>query len=337
MIKEAIIKLADKKDLDFQEMQSAMEEIMTGKVSVDQIVLFLTRLRDKIETPDEITAAAIVMRKFVTKISSTKKIVFDTCGTGGDCKGTFNISTIGAFVVAGCGIAVAKHGNRSVSSKCGSADLLEALGVNISMSKEKIQECLEKIGISFLFAPNLHPAMKHTMPARKQIGTRTIFNILGPLTNPANATHQILGVYDKRLIEPLIIVLKNLGLKRALVVYGLDGLDEITTTGESLVSELKDGIIKSYKILPGQFGLKEATLDDLKGADIKSNRDIAKDILDGQTGPKTDIVLLNAACAIYTADKAKNIEEGLTLAKESINSGKAKEKLELLIEQSRSF
>jgi len=335
MIEEIISKLIEKKDLTFEEMRSAMKQIMTGKVETAQIVSFLTALSSKGETPQEITAAAVVMREFVTKIDTVHNVIFDTCGTGGDCKGTFNISTIVAFVVAGCGIAVAKHGNRSVSSKCGSADLLESLGVNIAMSKEKIQDCLDKIGISFLFAPNLHPAMKYAMPARKQMAKRTIFNILGPLTNPANATHQILGVYDKELIEPLITVLKNLGLRHALVIHGLDGLDEITTTAESLISELKDNNIRSYKISPEEFGIKKAKLDDLKGKDAKSNSDIARDILKGREGAKRDIVLLNAACAIYTADKAKDIKQGLRLAKESIDSGKAKEKLELLIEHSK--
>ena len=335
MILEATEILSKGNNLSAHQMESVMEEIMTGKVATDQIASFLRALKNKTETPEEITGAALVMRKFVTKIITTQKIIFDTCGTGGDCKDTFNISTIVAFVVAGCGITVAKHGNRSVSSKCGSADLLESLGVNIAMNKEKIQECLEKVGISFLFAPNLHPAMKYAMPARREIGTRTIFNILGPLTNPANATHQILGVYDEGLIEPLAIVLKNLGLKHALVVHGLDGLDEITTTGESLVSELKDNNIKSYKILPEDFGIKKARLDELKGADIETNTNIARDILDGSLGPKRDIVLLNAACAIYTADKVKDIKQGLGLAKDSIDSGKARKKLELLIRYSK--
>jgi anthranilate phosphoribosyltransferase len=330
MIKEIIAELVEGKDLSAVQIQSAMEEIMTGSAMPSQTAAFLTALRLKGETAQEISAAAAVMRKFVTRINTTKKPVFDLVGTGGDCSDTFNISTVSAFVVAGCGITVAKHGNRSVSSKCGSADLLEALGVNINMSKEKMEKCLEKAGISFLFAPSLHPAMKYATPVRREIGIRTIFNILGPLTNPAFATHQLLGVYDEKLMEVMAIALKNLGLTHAMVVYGRDGLDEITTTDETLIFELKDGRIDSYKISPEQFGINRARSEELKGRDKQTNASIASEILDAKSGPKTDIVLLNSGCAIYTADKARDIKEGIDLARESIESGRAREKLDLL-------
>lgn len=332
MIEEAILKLNKKINLTAQEMQQVMQEIMTGQVSDDKIATFLAELRLKGETPKEITAAAKVMRKFSVRIKSNEDIILDTCGTGGDKSGTFNISTISAFVVAASGIAVAKHGNRSVSSKCGSADLLEALGVNINISPEAVEQCLAKIGIGFLFAPKLHPAMKYAMPARQKLKTRTIFNILGPLTNPAQAAHQVLGVFDKDLVEPLAEVLKNLGVKHALVVHGLDGLDEVTTTTKTIVCEVKDKKIFSYEIDPLDFGIDKATSEDLRGADIATNVEIARDILAGKKGPERDIVLLNSACAIYAADKAGDIKIALKLAEKSIDSGKAKEKLTLLID-----
>ncbi|MFH1655317.1 MAG: anthranilate phosphoribosyltransferase [Candidatus Omnitrophota bacterium] len=332
MIKIAIEKLLDKINLTGKEMQAVMQEIMTGKVPDSQIVSFLSALKAKGETPEEITAAATVMRKFAVKIKSNRDVVIDTCGTGGDQSGTFNISTISAFVVAGAGISVAKHGNRSVSSKCGSADLLEAIGINIDLLPETVEECLNKIGIGFLFAPKLHPAMKYAMPARHQIASRTIFNILGPLTNPAGARHQVLGVFDKDLVEPLAAVLKNLGAKHALVVYGLDGLDEITTTTNTFVCEVKNQRLNSFEINPEDFGIKKAKAEDLKGADINTNVEISKQILDGKKGAKRDIVVLNAGCAIYASDKAGDVNSGIKLAEESIDSGKAKEKLEQLIE-----
>ncbi|HOX53876.1 MAG: anthranilate phosphoribosyltransferase [Candidatus Omnitrophica bacterium] len=337
MIEEAIIKLSKRINLTGQEMQQVMQEIMTGKVADDKIATFLSELRQKGETPEEITAAATIMRKFAIKIKSNEEIILDTCGTGGDKSGTFNISTISAFVVAASGIAVAKHGNRSVSSKCGSADLLEALGVNINIPPEAVEECLAKIGIGFLFAPKLHPAMKYAMPARQQLKSRTIFNILGPLTNPAQAAHQVLGVFDKDLVEPLAQVLRNLGVKHALVVHGLDGLDEVTTTANTMVCEVKDKKIFSYEINPSDFGIEKASSEDLKGADIQTNVEIAKEVLSGKKGPERDIVLLNSACAIYAADKAGDIKIALKLAEKAIDSGKAKEKLALLIECTRKI
>lgn len=330
MIQEAIDNLSKGKDLTRGQMQEAMEEIMTGKVDTSLIVAFLTGLNKKGETVDELTVAVSVMLRYVTRIHTDKQVVLDTCGTGGDTKGTFNISTAVSFVASGCGIAVAKHGNRSVSSCCGSADILEALGININMNPKDLEKCLDEIGIAFLFAPNLHPAMKYAMPARQQIGTKTIFNLLGPLSNPAGARYQLVGVYDKRWTEILAYVLGNLGTVHALIVHGEDGLDEITTTARTFVSEVYKGKIKNFEITPEDFGFRKAELQDLKGGDVSDNVRILLDILKGKTGPHRDIVLLNAAAAIYTTDKAKSIKEGIELAKESIDSGRALEKLELL-------
>ena len=316
-------------------MQSVMEEIMSGITDTGQIVSFLNALNDKGQTIDEITAAAIVMRRHCVKISSDKKIILDTCGTGGDKKGTFNISTIAAFVVSGCGVSVAKHGNRSVSSSCGSADILEALGVNINMPKEIIEKCLDEIGITFLFAPNMHPAMKYAMPARKQIGKRTIFNIMGPLCNPAGATHQLIGVFEPSLTETLAKVLGNMGINHVLVVHGKDGLDEITTTTQTIISEFRNGVLNSYEITPEDFGFKKARVEDLLGGNISDNVQIMLEVLNGKPGSKTDIVLLNAAAALYAADKVKSIKEGINLASEAIDSGRALKKLALLKEYSR--
>ncbi|UCB57673.1 MAG: anthranilate phosphoribosyltransferase [Candidatus Omnitrophota bacterium] len=332
MIREAISRLAEKKDLSQETMTGAMEEIMSGQASAAQIAAYLLGLRMKGETVDEITCAAQVMRRHVTKIKSRETFLLDTCGTGGDSSGTFNVSTISALVASGAGVKVAKHGNRSVSSKCGSADLLMALGVKIDIAPEKIEKCLEEIGFAFLYAPLLHPAMKYATPVRREMGIRTIFNILGPLTNPASASNQLLGVYDKGLTETLARVLKNLGTKHALVVHGEDGLDEVTTVSKTLISELKDGRIKNYKIKPGQFALSRTSREDLKGGDAAFNAKIAYDILRGKGDMRRSIVLLNAGCAIYAADKAASIKEGVIKAATSIDSGAALEKLELLKE-----
>ncbi len=330
MIKEATEKLIQRKDLNRAEMEAVMEEIMGGKAQTPEIVSFLTALSDKGETIEELTAAVSVMRRHATKISVDEEIILDTCGTGGDKKGTFNVSTIVAFVASGCGITVAKHGNRSVSSHCGSADILEASGININMGKEKIEYCLKNIGIAFLFAQNLHPAMKYAMPARKQIGRRTMFNILGPLTNPAGATHQLIGVYDADLTKVLAKVLANLGSVHALVAHGKDGLDEITTTAVSLISEAHHGKISDYEINPEAFDFKKARPEDLIGGTASDNARILLEVLNGKSGPQRDIVVLNAGAAIYVAGKASSIKEGIRLACVSIDSGKAKEKLELL-------
>lgn len=332
MIKETIAKLVKGIDLSQAEIEAAMEEIMTGQALPTQIAAFLTAMRMKGETIDEIAGAAAIMRKHATKITTKHQYVLDTCGTGGDEAHTFNISTIAAFVVAGAGIPVAKHGNRCVSSKCGSADLLKALGVNIDVDPEVVSKCIDEVGIGFLFAPLLHKAMQYATLPRREIGIRTIFNILGPMTNPAGATHQLLGVYDGDLVEPIAKALGKLGSKHALVVHGLDGLDEVTTTDETQVSELKGGKVKSFKISPTDFGIKKPKLDELKGAESDYNIKITMDILNGKEGPQYDIVILNAGCAIYAADKAEDIGEGIELAKKSIATKSALKKLEQLKE-----
>jgi len=334
LIKEVIKKLAQKKDLDRGQMQGAMLGILGGVTATADIIEFLTLLNDKGETVEELTAAVESMLKYVDPIIVDRPNILDTCGTGGDRKGTFNISTIAAFVASGAGVCVAKHGNRAVTSKCGSADILEALGVNINMDKEKIKKCLEEIGIAFLFAPNLHPAMKHVMPARRKIARKTMFNILGPLINPARATNQLIGVYSPEWTKILARVLHNLGTKHVLVVHGKDGLDEVTTTDKTIVSEAFGRKFKDYKITPEDFGFKRASLGDLSGGDIQENVGIVMDVLSGKKGFKRDIVLLNSGCAIYASDKAKSIEEGIKLAKESIDSRAALKKLELLKEYS---
>jgi anthranilate phosphoribosyltransferase len=335
MITEALETLSQNKNLTARQMEAVMEEIMTGRADTPQIVDFLISLNQKGESVEELTAAVSVMRRHVSRINVKKEIILDTCGTGGDRKGTFNVSTAVALVASGCGITVAKHGNRSVSSHCGSADILEVLGVNIHMSKERIEACLDKIGIAFLFAPDLHPAMKYAMPARKQIGRRTMFNILGPLTNPAGATHQLVGVYDSLWTEILAKVLANLGTVHALVVHGKDGLDEITTTNSTLVSEAHKGSIENYEINAQDLGFNPAKLEDLQGGTAENNAQILLEVLKGKSGPKRDIVILNAAAAIYVADKSKSIEEAIGLAAESIDKGYALKKLELLKEFSQ--
>ncbi|MBP7216688.1 MAG: anthranilate phosphoribosyltransferase [Candidatus Omnitrophica bacterium] len=330
MIKEAITLVAGKKDLSPDQMQAVMQEIFRGECATPDIVSFLTGLHSKGETVEELTTAVLTMLAYVDPIRVAKRNVLDTCGTGGDAKGTFNISTVAAFVAAGAGITVAKHGNRSISSRCGSADLLEALGVAIAVDKAVIQRCLNEIGIAFLFAPRLHPAMQHVMAARKQIGTKTMFNLLGPLINPARATHQLVGVFSEPWTSILARVLCNLGSEHVLVVHGKDGLDEVTTTNLTVISEY-DGIdFKDYDIAPEDFGIARAQLSDLQANDIEDNKRIALEVLRGKTGAPRDIVLMNAGCAIYAANKAASIKEGIVLAAASIDSGRALEKLELL-------
>ena len=335
MIKDLIKQLVSKRDLTSGQMQQVMLEILSGAVDTADIIAFLTSLNEKGETVAELTAAVGAMLKYVEPIIVDKPNILDTCGTGGDKKGTFNISTVSALVASGAGVTVAKHGNRSVSSKCGSADILEALGVKINMETRKIKKCLEEIGIAFLFAPNLHLAMRHVMPARKQIAQKTIFNILGPLINPARATNQLIGVYSRVWVRPLAEVLHNLGSKHILVVHGADGLDEITTTDKTYVTEVKDGLIKDYEITPEQFGFKRTSVKDLLGGSVQENVEIVRDILAGKKDARREIVLFNAGCAIYAADKAKTIVEGIQLAQASIDSGAASEKLNLLKEYSQ--
>jgi anthranilate phosphoribosyltransferase len=332
VIEEATAIILAGKNLSPEQMTAVMEEIMAGKADTPKIVSFLAALGDKGETVEELTAAVKVMRQHVTPVRTRHKILLDTCGTGGDALGTFNVSTIAAFVVSGAGIAVAKHGNRSVTSRSGSADILEALGVNICLPVEKIEECLDGVGIAFLFAPHLHPAMKYAMPARKELGRRTIFNILGPLTNPAGATHQLVGVFDGAKTELLARTLANSGTVHVLVVHGEDGLDEITTTAVTWISEAYKGEIKNYRIVPEDYGFTRVKLEDLAGGDAFTNARIFLDCLNGKPGPARDIVLLNAGAAIYAADKVDTIKEGIELARLSIDSGKAMEKFEQLEE-----
>ncbi|MFA4854226.1 MAG: anthranilate phosphoribosyltransferase [Candidatus Omnitrophota bacterium] len=335
MIKELIWQLVDKKDLSALQMQQVMQEILSGSTDTADIVNFLAAFNEKGQTVNELTAAVNVMLKYVEPIIVDRPNILDTCGTGGDKKGTFNISTVSALVASGAGITVAKHGNRSVSGKCGSADILEALGVNINMDRAKIKKCLEEIGIAFLFAPNLHPAMRHVMPARKQIAQKTIFNILGPLINPARATNQLVGVYSAEWTRILAQVLHNLGSKHVLVVHGADGLDEVTTTDKTFVSEAIGEVLKDYEIAPEDFGIPRAKLGELAGGEVADNVKIAREVLAGKKGSKRDIVLLNAGCAIFAADKAATIALGIKLAEESIDSGQALKKLELLKEYSK--
>lgn len=327
MIKDAINLLIEGKDLSEEEMIGAMRDIMEGKATDAQIASFLTALRIKGETVGEITGAARVMREKVARINAPENTV-DTCGTGGDMSHTFNISTTTALVTAACGCPVAKHGNRSVSSSCGSADVLEALGMKIDLEPAKVEECLKTTGFGFMFAPLFHPAMKYAIGPRKELGVRTVFNILGPLTNPAGAERQVLGVFSDKLTEPMAEVLRKLGAKHAFVVHGEDGLDEMTTTDKTRISELKDGKVKTYSISPEELGIETAAKGDLVGGDAELNSKITIAILEGEKGPKRDIVLLNAAAALITGDKAGDLGEGLKKASEAIDSGAAREKLE---------
>ncbi len=329
MFKE-IEKIWSNENLSQKEIEDVMQQIMSGSAKDDQIEQFLMALRKKGPTVEEITGAAQIMRKFVLGIETKHKVILDTCGTGGDKKNTFNISTVVALVVAGCDVAVAKHGNRSISSKCGSADILEALGVNLMLKQECLSKCLDDVGIAFLFAQSLHPAMKNVVAVRKQIGVETIFNILGPLTNPAKATHQMMGVYSRDLVEPMAHVLKNLGLKRAIVVHGADGLDEITTTDKTYISQYKNGEIRSYDIGCEELDIPVAKESDLLGGTLEENVKIVVDILGGQLSPKRDIVVLNAAYALFAAEKVDDIGKGVELAKGSLDSGRALAKLENL-------
>ena len=331
MIKEAIAKLIAATDLTEAEMTEVMHEVMTGAASPAQIGSFLTALRMKGETVEEITGAAKVMREKATKVDAPEGVV-DTCGTGGDGSMTFNISTAAAFVASGSGLKVAKHGNRSVSSKSGSADVLRALGVNIEAEVSRVEECIREAGIGFLFAPMLHGAMKYAAPVRREIGIRSIFNILGPLTNPAGAKRQVIGVYDSALTDLLAKVLNNLGSERAFIVRGEDGLDEITLADETRVTELNAGSIRTYHIRPEDFGFKRCSPEDLLGGGPDENAEIIMGVLEGKKGPARDIVLLNAAAAITAGGLASKIEEGIAIAHGAIDSGEALARLERLKE-----
>lgn len=336
MIKEAIAKAVNREDLQESEMMEVMKEIMEGKATSAQIASFITALRIKGETVDEVTGAARIMKQKATRIDARSSIIVDTCGTGGDGMKTFNISTTSAFVTAAAGLVVAKHGNRAVSSGCGSADVLEALGVNINAPPEVVEECIHQIGIGFLFAPMLHGAMKYAIGPRREIGIRTIFNMLGPLTNPAGATSQLIGVYKAQLTEMFAGVLKNLGAKRAFIVHGSDGLDEATVAGATRVTELKDGLINTYNIDPVDFFGDIFPGDALLGGDASFNAQITKDVLTGKSGACRNIVVLNAALSIIVGEKAKTIKDGIRIAQECIDSGAAIKKLQLLIELSNT-
>jgi len=330
MIKEAIAKVVAGTSLTEAEAEGVMREIMQGEATDAQIAAYITALRMKGETVEEITGSARVMREKAVHVKLDAPFQVDTCGTGGDMSHTFNISTTVAFVVAGAGVAVAKHGNRSVSSKSGSADVLQALGINIEMPAQRIEECLNEVGIAFLFAPMMHQAMKYAIGPRREIGIRTIFNLLGPLTNPAGVKAQIMGVYSANLTGLLAKALGNLGLTRAYVVHGMDGLDEITVADRTKVSEYKDGTVTDYFIHPSDFDLPMGKPEDLKGGDARENAAITLQVLKGQLGPRRDIVLLNAAAGLTAAGKAKDFRDGILLAGEAIDSGAALQKLEQL-------
>lgn len=336
MIKAAINKVVQKENLSFSEISLVMEQIMDGRATEAQIGSFLTALRMKVETAEEIAGCAQVMINKAQPIAIKNEDLVDTCGTGGDSSGTFNISTTVAMVVAGAGLKVAKHGNRSVSSKSGSADVLENLGVKINLTPDEVAKSIESIGIGFLFAPNFHKSMKYSLGPRKQIGIRSIFNILGPLTNPVRAKYQVVGVYDPNLTEIVAEVLQKLGVEAAYVVHGAGGLDEFSTLGANKVTELRDGKLKTFAIDPRDFNLTLANLEELKGGNPMENAEIIRNVLSGERGAARDIVVLNAGAAIAIAGRAKSIDEGIKIAKETIDSGKAYAKLEQLIDLSNS-
>jgi anthranilate phosphoribosyltransferase len=346
IITEAVRQLVDRKDLSRIEAAAAMEAIMSGAATNAQIAAFLTALRMKGETVEELIGFAQVMRQKAVRIhvhddeiagmtGTDREMLIDTCGTGGDATGTFNVSTATAFVVAGAGLKVAKHGNRSVSSLCGSADVVETLGITLDLTPQKVARCVDEVGIGFLYAPLLHTAMKHVMPVRREMAIRTVFNMLGPLTNPASANAQIIGVYSAALTEPLARVLAELGTVRAFVVHGADSLDEISNTGESRVSEVREGMVRSYTVRPEDFGLPRATIAELMGGDREENARIIRAILDGEPGAKRDIVLMNSAAALVAGAKARDLKEGVNLAAHAIDSAAALRKLEALIALSR--
>lgn len=339
MIQEAIAKLVERVDLDEDEIVSVFDKVMDGVATPSQIAALLVSLRMKGETISEITGAARVMLEKAVKINPEAPNVVDLCGTGGDGLGTFNISTVSSFIVAGAGVPVAKHGNRSVSSPVGSADVLEQLGVNINLPHQAAEKCLNELGIVFLFAPNFHPAMKNVAVPRKEIGIRTIFNILGPMVNPACIKHQIMGVYSDVLIEPIAKTLRNLGSNHAIVVNGSDTLDEITVTGKTSVAELKDGVVKSYKMDPFELGFKKRKIEELIGGKTnKENADILISILKGEEKEaKRDICVLNAAAGIIVSDVARDMEDAVEMARESLDSGKAFKKLNELIKFSVKY
>jgi anthranilate phosphoribosyltransferase len=338
VIREGIQKLVGETDLSYEEAQEIMKEIMSGKATSAQIAAFLTALRMKRESVDEITAFTKVMKEYCRQIHPrVEERLVDTCGTGGDRIKTFNISTTAAFVAAGAGVAVAKHGNRSVTSKSGSADVLEKLGLNLNLEPKAVEKVIERVGIGFMFAPAFHPAMKYAIGPRRELGIRTVFNVLGPLTNPADANAQLLGVYDRKLTEPLAYSLKNLGCHEAMVVHGLDGLDEISTIGKTVISWLREDKVTTVETVPKDFGVKLVTPEDIKGTTPEESAEITFGILNGccdDSDPKRNIVLVNGAAGIIVAGKTEDFGNGMELARESIYSGAAIKKLKALVKAS---
>ncbi len=322
--------------------RAVMSEVLSGQCTDSQIAALLIALRMKGETVEEIVGFAEAIRAAAAPLpgiaatvnasGTGRDALVDTCGTGGDASGTFNISTATAFVAAGAGVRIAKHGNRSVTSKCGSADVIESLGVNLSLSPEQISVCLDKIGIAFLYAPAMHSAVKHVQRARQELRMRTVFNLLGPLTNPAKASAQVAGVYSLELVEKLAEALSMLGVRRALVVHGLDGLDEITISAPTRIAEVRDGNIRTYEVTPEEFDLKRAPLEEIAGGDANINAQIIREVLSGEKSPRRDVVVLNAAATLVAAGKANHLSEAMPIAVQSIDSGAAKKKLEALID-----
>ncbi|MDD2581756.1 MAG: anthranilate phosphoribosyltransferase [Desulfuromonadaceae bacterium] len=346
MIKKAIARVVERINLSEGEMIEVMGQIMSGEATPAQTASLITALRMKGETVDEITGAARVMREWATRIRVGKNVldidrddinidretILDVVGTGGDCTNTFNISTTVSFVVSACGVKVAKHGNRSVSSLCGSADVIEKMGINLDVTPETVEQCINQVGIGFLFAPALHGAMKYSIGPRREIGIRTIFNILGPLTNPAGADCQVMGVYCPELVEKLAGVLHKLGCRHGFVVHGMDGMDEITVTTETLVAEVTHEGVKLSTIRPEDFGINRGSMDDLRGGDAAVNAEIVRSVLAGAKGPKRDVVILNAAYGLMAANKVASVREGMILAAEAIDNGSALAQLEKLKE-----
>ncbi len=336
-IQDAIQTVIDKTDLSKDEMRDVMQNIMTGECTDAQIAGFLVGLQSKGETVDEITAAARVMRELASRVHINHDNLIDTCGTGGDGHNTFNISTTAAFVVAAAGGYVAKHGNRSISSKSGSADVLEAAGVKLELTPKQVAQCVEEIGIGFMFAPMHHSAMKHAIGPRKELGVRTVFNVLGPLTNPAGAKRQVMGVFSHDWLETLANVLKNLGSEQVMIVHSEDGMDEISISAATNIAELKDGEIKTYKIEPEQFGMQRADISTLAVENVEESFNVMQAVLDNQGGAIQDIVVLNAGAAIYTAGIEDSLDSGIASARQVIKNGSAKAKLNELVKLTQSF
>jgi anthranilate phosphoribosyltransferase len=343
MITEALHRIAnERQSLSREEARAVMSHILTGQCTDAQIAALLVALHMKGETVEEIVGFAEAIREaaapldlrpnHIVDVSGTgRDALVDTCGTGGDASGTFNISTATALVVAGAGVRVAKHGNRSVTSKCGSADVMEALGVNINLPLARIAACLEEVGIAFLFAPAVHSAMKYVQSARRELRMRTVFNLLGPLTNPARASAQVVGVYSASLVETLAEALSMLGVRRALVVHGMDGLDEVTISGPTRIAEVRDGAVRSYEVTPEEVGMNRSSLEDISGGDAAGNAGIIRDILEGKKSARRDVVMLNATAALVAAGRVDHLSDALPLVSEAIDSGAAAEKLQALV------